>query len=241
MGKSSLPALPGQPRVRHYKKYKQCIYIKPDGNRCQAYAGPDSKYCFFHDPKKAEARAISCSKGGRSRKVTIILPLETPDFVIQSTRDVVTLLEETINQVRRGQLDQRIAQIIGNLAGTIIRAQAEMRESGELEEQKKKLEEAARVEFQKQIWGDKELREAIAYRLREKEDHEYKAMLQGFGDRQERLVKILEEKARESKDPDAFLDEAVRLLARLGMSVRRKAKNEAEKPEKGQKSAEPVD
>ena len=51
-----------------------------------------------------------------------MLPPETPDNPLRSTTDVSTLLSESINQVRRGQLDPRVANAVGYLASILLNA-----------------------------------------------------------------------------------------------------------------------
>ena len=51
-------------------------------------------------------------------------------------REVSNLLAESINQLRRGQLDPRIANALGYLAGTLLNAL----QKGELEERLSKIE-----------------------------------------------------------------------------------------------------
>lgn len=50
---------------------------------------------------------------------------------------MVRLIGETISQVRRGEIDPRIANAIGYLSGVALRA----REQGDLEDRMTKLEE----------------------------------------------------------------------------------------------------
>jgi len=53
---------------------------------------------------------------------TIRLPPETPNNPLRTTGDVSRLLAESINQVRRGQLDVRAANTVGFLAGILLKA-----------------------------------------------------------------------------------------------------------------------
>jgi hypothetical protein len=49
------------------------------------------------------------------------LAADAPDIKITDCRDVVKLISETINEVRRGQIDPRIANAVGFLASVLIR------------------------------------------------------------------------------------------------------------------------
>jgi len=59
-------------------------------------------------------------KGGLVKKVRVDQALAT--VVITSPRDIVTLLATTIEEVRTGRIDPRIANTIGFLAGHLTRA-----------------------------------------------------------------------------------------------------------------------
>jgi hypothetical protein len=47
---------------------------------------------------------------------------DTPDRPLQTAKDVSALLSDTINQVRKGQLDVRIANTTGYLGTVLLRA-----------------------------------------------------------------------------------------------------------------------
>jgi len=112
-----------------------CRAVKPEGSRCRAAALPGSGFCFFHDPAKAEDRRAAQSFGGSQNRMKT-LAADAPDAKIADCRDVVTLLAETINQVRKGQVDPRVANAVGYLANVLIKAV----EQGELEDRVADLE-----------------------------------------------------------------------------------------------------
>lgn len=64
------------------------------------------------------------------------LDATTPDVVVEDCRGVVKLISETINQVRKGQLDPRIANAVGYLSAVLIKAV----EQGDLEQRIGELE-----------------------------------------------------------------------------------------------------
>jgi hypothetical protein len=105
------------------QKARLCKSVKADGRRCAANAMTGSVFCFFHDPTKGNERQAARRNGGieRSRQIAV-LPPETPDREIRKVPDVAELLVETVNLVRRGQLDPKVANSIANLAGIIIKA-----------------------------------------------------------------------------------------------------------------------
>lgn len=115
----------------------QCSHLKSDGSRCKANVRLGSSYCFFHDPESAEERQTAQIKGGkeRSRRVAV-LPADTADRQLTNPADVSVLLAETINHVRRGQLDPRVANTIGYLAGIFLKA----KENDGLEQRLARLE-----------------------------------------------------------------------------------------------------
>ena len=61
-------------------------------------------------------REAARKKGGkeRSRKAAV-LPADTPDRPLKTAEDITELVADTINRVRRGELDPRIANSIGCL------------------------------------------------------------------------------------------------------------------------------
>lgn len=115
---------------------RQCEFIKDSGERCKAKPVSDSKFCFFHDPNKSEEQKMARQKGGYARR-SATLPKNMPEFEIKGAEEVVRLLSVTINQVRRGELDPRVANAVGYLSGIILKAN----EQGEIEKRLKQIEE----------------------------------------------------------------------------------------------------
>ena len=116
---------------------RQCRHIKPDRRRCRANARHGSNYCFFHDPNSAVDREAARRNGGKERsRRAAVLPANTPDRPLASAADVTGLLTETINQVRRGEVDPRISNAVGYLAGILLKA----KERDEMEQRIARLE-----------------------------------------------------------------------------------------------------
>ena len=113
----------------------QCRGTKADGTPCRANAMTGSEYCFFHDPAKAEEQEAARQAGGRVGKTTVLSP-DTPDAPLSSMADVVALLGQTINQVRRGEVDPKVANAVGYLASALLRAL----EQGDIEKRLAELE-----------------------------------------------------------------------------------------------------
>lgn len=102
--------------------FQKCVQVKTDGRSCQANAITGSKFCFFHDPAKGEDRKRAQANGGKGNK-SVALPFETPDIPLKTTGDVIALLGRTINEVRCGRIDPKIANAIGYLSGIFIKTQ----------------------------------------------------------------------------------------------------------------------
>jgi hypothetical protein len=123
-------------------KYK-CKSRKKDGNRCGAEAQSGKTMCIFHDPTRAADGRRARRMGGINRSRTAaVLPADMPDNPLRNTKDISTLLAESINQVRRGQLDPRVANSIGHLASILLGAL----QQGPLEERLARLEAALALE-----------------------------------------------------------------------------------------------
>ena len=115
----------------------QCRHIKSNRSRCRANARHGSIYCFFHDPESAIEREAARRNGGKERsRRAAVLPADTPDRRLDSASDVTVLLAETINQVLRGEVDPRISNAVGYLAGILLKA----KEKDEIEQRLARLE-----------------------------------------------------------------------------------------------------
>lgn len=100
---------------------KKCSFIKPDGEKCEAWAMADSDFCYFHnlDISDKEKRATQ-SRGGQANKIKVLEPLEPIN--LKEGGDVVLLLEDTINKVRTGEIDVKVANCIFYGAGQLRQA-----------------------------------------------------------------------------------------------------------------------
>ena len=115
-----------------------CKAMTKAGKECRAPRLSGSDYCFFHDPETCEERRISQSRGGLAKLIRTELQPVFDDVPVQSAADIVTLLGGTINDVRTGRIDPRIANAVGFLAGVALRAIEQV----ELEEKITELETA---------------------------------------------------------------------------------------------------
>lgn len=101
----------------------KCKHIKKNGRTCKANAMAGAPYCYTHNPEidlteKREAR----SRGGKANIIRLPVENAAPGISIDSTADIKTLIVDTINRVRTGSMDIRIANCIGFLSGHLIRA-----------------------------------------------------------------------------------------------------------------------
>jgi len=99
----------------------KCTFIKENNEQCQAASMKDSQYCFLHNPEiPEEKKKLVQAKGGKGNITRIQNPL--PPITVNTPDDVVSLLTDTINRVRSGELDVRIANVLGYLSGHLIKA-----------------------------------------------------------------------------------------------------------------------
>jgi hypothetical protein len=117
----------------------KCKFRKKNGSRCGANAQPSNGLCVFHDPAKASDGQRARRAGGIARsRVAAVLPSDTLDHPLGNVSDVSALLTDSINQLRRGQLDPRVANAMGYLTSVLLRAL----EQGPVEERMAKIEAA---------------------------------------------------------------------------------------------------
>jgi hypothetical protein len=97
----------------------QCQMKKRDGKQCKARALAGKKYCALHaQPGRA---AELGSKGGRRRAVYSASDLR--EFAAPKTAaDLCELLAESIVEMRAGKLDPKVANALGYLGASLLRA-----------------------------------------------------------------------------------------------------------------------
>jgi hypothetical protein len=99
---------------------KQCSFIKQDGQKCEAWALKGKDFCYRHDPDSRENSLQASRRGGLVKCSNIEVPLEV--VPVSGLRDVVQLLTKTINELRAGQINPRVANALGYLATCLIKA-----------------------------------------------------------------------------------------------------------------------
>lgn len=99
----------------------KCKQKKENNAGCKANAMKDSEFCYLHNPEvDDEEKQFHQSKGGQANRHTLQIPLES--IRVKTPSDVVTLLEDTINKVRSGEIDLKLANCIGYLSGHMTKA-----------------------------------------------------------------------------------------------------------------------
>ena len=110
-----------------------------DGRRCRGRAMTGSRYCFFHNPEAAEARALAQRAGGEmtAQVKRDLAEAGPPDFA--SATSMRQFLAQVAHDVRCGRLAPAKANAMVKATECALRlAQLEMSEAV------RKLEEAAR-------------------------------------------------------------------------------------------------
>jgi len=110
---------------------KRCEAVRKDGQPCGSLV-VSGRYCFTHDPERAEQRKAAHQKGGRnSAKIARLRGLVPPR--LQAVYDT---LEGALAEVHDGALAARQAMAMAALA----RAMVAVLTAGELEERVRELE-----------------------------------------------------------------------------------------------------
>jgi hypothetical protein len=96
---------------------KKCESRKKNGERCGADTQTGKALCVFHDPARVSEGRRARRAGGITRsRAAEVVPCDTPDHPLGDTKQVSLLLADSINRLRRGQLDPRVANAMGYLA-----------------------------------------------------------------------------------------------------------------------------
>lgn len=100
----------------------RCTFVRSDGSQCKGSPKSGATLCFQHNPANAERVREIRSAGGLAstrgnRKTKAVLPEGTPDARLESVRDFLKLIEETLNQIRRGDLDPSVSTAMSPYIG----------------------------------------------------------------------------------------------------------------------------
>ena len=112
----------------------QCGFIKASGERCRGAATGQHGLCWAHDPKNADRRRRTASRGGKAKANKEVLVLKGE-------------IKAVIADVRAGDLDR-------NDAAVMIQAYRALKDFIALERQVKETDElAAEIEDLKREYG----------------------------------------------------------------------------------------
>jgi hypothetical protein len=140
---------------KHKYTNPRCHYVNPiNGDTCDAPAQPGTTRCFYHDPAQLEKRQQPQPNGGRNRRQPEpppLIPPGLPRISLRTPGDAGALFEETINFVRTGEMDLRVASTIGYLTmGWLSSFQASFRFVRQIaQDDEKATEKAAQKEVRK--------------------------------------------------------------------------------------------
>jgi len=81
----------------------------------------DSNYCYLHNPNISEQEKKTIqAKGGKNNTHSVKDSL--PSIEIDDIKSVMYLLKDTINRVRSGEMDIKVANCIGFLSNHLMKA-----------------------------------------------------------------------------------------------------------------------
>jgi hypothetical protein len=108
----------------------RCGASKLDGTPCDRIVGPSQRYCYAHDPARAEERRRAAAKAGRSRA--------NPEI-----REIKGHLKALYEAVLEGSVERQAAAVAGQVANAWLRAlelDRRFREQDNLEQRLDELE-----------------------------------------------------------------------------------------------------
>ncbi len=116
----------------------RCSGFKPDGCPCERIVGASQRYCFSHDPDRADERRRSASRAAKSKQNPLL-------------RELHGLLENLTTRVVEGNLETPRGAVANQLIMTRIKLIELERRVKEIDQLEKRLAEMeTRAE---QRWG----------------------------------------------------------------------------------------
>ena len=94
-----------------------CQATRKDGRPCTIRALTGSRFCFAHDPAKAEARDAARRRGGRGKARIARVERLVPGTL----RPVLTLLLTTLTETHAGTITPAQAGALSAVAGAIVK------------------------------------------------------------------------------------------------------------------------
>jgi hypothetical protein len=121
----------------------QCTAIKRNGERCTLPATGQQGVCWAHDPRNADKRRRTASRGGRGKPSREI-------------RDLKKQLEDLAKDVLEGRVDRGNAVVVNQILNTrarLIELERKVKETEELEDRIERLEQTGQDQQQNQQRG----------------------------------------------------------------------------------------
>ncbi len=106
----------------------KCSATRRDGQPCGAEAQAGRAVCFFHDPDRADAAKTAQSRGGSSKATLQVArawrgrPGEVTVIKSPTTEEIVSLICDTIDEVKVGAIDTKVATAVGYLSNVLLKA-----------------------------------------------------------------------------------------------------------------------
>lgn len=97
---------------------RKCQFIKQNQEQCNSNAMAEDVFCYFHSDKTKDQRKDSALKGGKSLKRSYGREGEVR---LRRTDDILTLLEQTVEDLRNNRTNTRTANAIYLLTGIAIK------------------------------------------------------------------------------------------------------------------------
>ncbi|PLX26814.1 hypothetical protein C0583_05980 [Candidatus Parcubacteria bacterium] len=99
----------------------QCEHKKEKGGQCLSRALKGEQHCFWHSEKISEKEKMQARRNGGIANKNLIKHNLHP-IEIKQAEDIISLLNEVINEVRGGRMDNKTANCIGVLSGQLLKA-----------------------------------------------------------------------------------------------------------------------
>jgi hypothetical protein len=121
--------------------YPLCRGTRKDGTPCRANAKPGDDYCIFHSPRCKEDGDRARSLGGTNAHLPRVVS-ETPDFPLETAKDLARFLSCVINETHKGKLDCKTATAVGALSSSLAKVLSDIKDA-EVEERLNELRRLA--------------------------------------------------------------------------------------------------
>lgn len=123
---------------------KRCPGKTATGKPCRSPPRQKRKWCWFHDPASKEARATAQANGGAESRNRVgpakTLGKRAPKVDVSGKEPIRSLVQETVDQVRRGEVAPQVGQVISQLLTVALKALKQ----DETERKVKELDERTR-------------------------------------------------------------------------------------------------